>query len=170
MYLNHHFTLYSDYIPAQWHQYCVHVPCLINNTAWHYLAISFLSNDAISPLPWFIVVFFYNYILYPRAWVRPIITITDFIWSCFLGNLNLFFIFFITNYQERTNIWQVINSQWINNIKSQCDKFICGSIPTCTLYCSISHLVVVWVLTRFNMSRGGFIDYIDIVLSIGRQQ
>ena len=116
-----HVKLYSDYILAQWHHYFVRVPCFFNNTAWHYLAISFLINDAISSLPWFFVVFCHRSMFYLRVLVRPLIMITDFIWCNLLIDLALIFILFITNYQKRTKIWQGINLHWINNIKAWCD-------------------------------------------------
>ena len=95
--------------------------CLIDNAAWHCLDLSFMINDAISSLPWFIVVFFYRYMFSPCIWVQPLIIITDFIWSTFMRDLTLPVIFFINNYQNRTNIWEVIHLHWIKNIKAWYD-------------------------------------------------
>ena len=81
--------VYSDYIPAQWNQYFIRVPCLINNVAWHYLAFSFPSNDAISSSPCFIVVFFHHSMFYPRVWLQPLIMITVFIWRTLLRYLTI---------------------------------------------------------------------------------
>ena len=89
---NPHVILYSDYIPAQWRQYFVRDPCMIENASWHYLSISFMRNDAISSLPWFIVVFCHNYMFPPHAWVWPLIMITGFIWITLLRNITIFYL------------------------------------------------------------------------------
>ena len=52
-----------------------------------YIIMSYFQrNDAVSPSPWFILVFCHFYLFPPRGWVQPLFGITDSIGSNFMSD------------------------------------------------------------------------------------
>ena len=149
-----------------WRTYSHPPSVIINTLAVDYLAISFMSNDAKSSLPWFIVVFFYHFIFLPRVWVLPLIMITDYIWSTLLSILTPPLSSLSLNIKTEQTF-----GKWSIRTQSRITKL--GVINFLVVWFHLVHSSVC-VPTWWSKSSSGFIcaygiciGFIDIVPSIG---